>query len=98
MTESEDLLPPQLEVAITSHHLRVFGAVGALAPVTGVVLGTVDFKNEPLPLWQEKQKVHAGAQQGLGAALADSLGIPVQPDLRQEGWEVVDRGAEYLVI
>ncbi|MGW6100407.1 hypothetical protein ACWFRK_40175 [Streptomyces sp. NPDC055157] len=79
VAEAEHLVSPELEVAVGGNHLRVLGGVRNLASVAGVVLGSVDLQDDALSVRQQQEKVHAGAQQRLRAALLDGLGVPVTP-------------------
>ena len=61
-------------------------------------MGSVDFEDDPLAVGQQEQEVHPVPQQGSRAALADRLGVPVQPYLGQQRGEVGHCGAVDLVV
>lgn len=94
--EAEYLVPGELELGVGAGALGVHGGVRAAAGT--VVSGAVYLEHDPVPVRQQEQEVHAQIQQGLRAALADCLRVPVQPDLGQEGREPGYRaGVDVLV-
>jgi hypothetical protein len=80
--EAEHLVPGDLELAVGPDAVGVHG--GVRVPVGAVVGGAVYLEDDPVAVGQQEQEVHAEPQQGLRAALAGCLGVPVQPDLGQE--------------
>lgn len=96
--EAEHLVPAELELAVGACQGDVTGGGWPCAVGGCVVVGSVDFEDDPLVVGQQVKEVHAVAQQGSRAALADGLGVPVQPYLGQQRGEAGYCGAVDLVV
>ncbi|MEU3662457.1 hypothetical protein AB0E77_22300 [Streptomyces sp. NPDC032940] len=76
VAETVGLVAAEPEVAVGGDHGRVFGGVGGAAPVAGLLLGSVDFRDDALAVGKQQEDIHSKPQKGLRAAFLDGTRQP----------------------